>query len=191
MECALTEDKVGPDRATALAWLRMALADELDGVMKSSGFKRSARSVSYLRPWGDGRQKIEFELIVRPRYAPHAIQVSLSAFFISAEIAAIARMMLPGDDAEIVRKDVVQRSVLDQIMRNPPVLEFADEPELRESVAQLKSWVASSVVPYLDARSSVEDLVRLDLRSLMDQSKPGDLMGPSPCRARGNAEICR
>ncbi|MEU8847930.1 hypothetical protein AB0C70_17150 [Streptomyces sp. NPDC048564] len=171
--------QTGPDRATALAWLRQALADELDDLMRSSGFERSARSVSYGRPWGGGRQKVDFELIVRPHYAPDAVQVSLSVSFVSAEIAAIARTMLPADDADIVvRKDVIQRSVLDQITPNPPVLKFTSEPEARDAVGHVKSWVSSSVVPYLEARRSVEEFVRLDVRSLMDDSSGRSPRGP-------------
>ncbi|MEU9055895.1 hypothetical protein AB0D37_36810 [Streptomyces sp. NPDC048384] len=177
----MTGSKTGPDRATALAWLRQALADDLDDLMKSSGFKRSARSVSYARPWGGGRQKVDFELIVRPHYALDAVQVSLSVSFVSAEIAAVARTMLRDDEADIVvRKDVIQRSVLDQIMPNPPVLRFASEQEARDAVGHLKSWVSSSVIPYLDARKSVEEFVHLDVRSLMDDSSGRFPRGPRP-----------
>ncbi|MFE5819381.1 hypothetical protein ACFQ6S_38960 [Streptomyces sp. NPDC056479] len=177
----MTGSKTGPDRATALGWLRQALADELDDLMKPSGFKRSARSVSYARPWDGGRQKVDFELIVRPHYAPDAVQVSLSVSFVSAEIAAIARTMLPTDDADlVVRKDVVQRSVLDQIMSNPPALKFTSEPEVRDAVGHLRSWISSSVIPYLDARKYVEDFARLDVRSLMGDSSDRFPRGPRP-----------
>ncbi|MDX2553866.1 MULTISPECIES: hypothetical protein [Streptomyces] len=176
----MTEAKMVPGRATAMAWLRQALADEVDELMRANGFKRSARSVSYARAWGPGRQKVDFELIIRPRYAPEAVQVSLSASFVSAEIAAIARVMLPDDDAEIVNKDVVQRSVLDQIMRNPPVLKFTNEPESRKCVALLRNWVESSVVPYLNARDSIENLVRLDRASLVNDLESGFPRGHRP-----------
>ncbi|MGA5445726.1 hypothetical protein ACPCVO_03635 [Streptomyces umbrinus] len=176
----MTGSKMSPDRAIALAWLRQALADELDDPMRSIGFKRTARGVSYSRHWGDGRQKVDIELIARPRYAPDAIQVSLSVSFVSAGIADVARGMLPEGDEEVVRKDVVERSVLDQIMRNPPVLTFRDERELRDLVSHLKGWLKSSVIPYMDARSSVEEFARESNRSLMANSGDGFPRGPRP-----------
>ncbi|MFF3884199.1 hypothetical protein [Streptomyces sp. NPDC001914] len=177
----MTGSKTSPDRATALTWLRQALADQLDDLMKLSGFKRSARSVSYARPWDGGRQKVDFDLIVRPHYARDAVQVSLSVSFVSAAIAAVARAMLPADDAAVVvRKDVVDRSALDQIMRNPPILKFTNEPEARDAVKHLKSWVSSSVIPYLDARKSVEAFVLLKVRSLMNEASDRLPRGPRP-----------
>ncbi|BCL28197.1 hypothetical protein GCM10017557_30560 [Streptomyces aurantiacus] len=169
-----------PERATALAWLRQALADELDGSMKVAGFKRAARSVSYSRRWGEGRQKVDFELIVRPRYASDSIQVSLSVSFVHASISDVARRMLPEGAEDVVRNDVVERSVLDQVMRNPSVLVFRNECELRDSVNILKGWINSSIVPYMDARSSVEGLVRENVRSLMGNMGDGFARGPRP-----------
>ncbi|MGI3199923.1 hypothetical protein ACRJ4W_17775 [Streptomyces sp. GLT-R25] len=156
----MTGNKMNPDRATVLAWIRQALADELDDPMRVIGFKRRVRGVSYSRHWGDGRQKVDIELIARPHYAPDAIQVSLSVSFVSAGIADVARRMLPEGDEDVVRKDVVERSVLDQVMRNPPVLAFRDECELRDLVSHLKDWLKSSVIPYMDARNPVEEFAR-------------------------------
>ncbi|WP_405543729.1 hypothetical protein OG478_21100 [Streptomyces phaeochromogenes] len=172
--------KMNPDRATVLAWLRQALADELDDPMRVIGFKRRVRGVSYSRHWGDGRQKVDIELIVRPHYAPDAIQVSLSVSFVSAGIADVARRMLPEGDEDVARKDVVERSVLDQVMRNPPVLAFRDECELRDLVSHLKGWLKSSVISYMDARNPVEEFAREGNRSLMVNSGDGFPRGPRP-----------
>jgi hypothetical protein len=180
VEIAMTGSRTSPERADALAWLRETLVDEIDDPMKVAGFKRAARSVSFSRHWDEGRQKIAFELIVRPRYASDSIQISLSISFVHAGVSAVARRMLPEGDEDVVRKNVIERSVLDQVMRNPPVLVFRNERELRDSVSTLKIFINCAVLPYADARSSVEGLVRENVRSLMRNTDDGFARGPRP-----------
>ncbi|MEV6196678.1 hypothetical protein AB0M19_30250 [Streptomyces sp. NPDC051920] len=169
------KEKEELSRATAVVWLRQSLADDVDELMKLEGFKRTARSVSYTRAWGDGKQKVDFELIVRPRYAADAIQVSMSASLISSEISEIARRMLPEGEDRAVYGNVVQRRVLDQIARNPPVLAFRQENELRESLQELKRWLQVAVLPHLSARKSVRDFTLEGVRELQSRSSDDGL----------------
>ncbi|MEY9862016.1 hypothetical protein ABH935_007660 [Catenulispora sp. GAS73] len=170
-----------PDRATALAWTREMLSRHLDDLMQAEEFRRSPRSVSYLRSSGEGKQKVDFELIVRPQYAPASVQLSLSVSIAFKEVANIARKML-GERAKLIgSNDVIQRVVLDSIVRNPPILTFRSEEELDAHRVTARQYLKESVLPYLDARRTVRTLVEESTRALLnDVSSDGMPRGSWP-----------
>lgn len=85
-------------RSSALSDLRSALAAELDVVCEVAGFRRQDRSVNYTRRIDGGRQRICFDLMLHPKYAPTGMHITAYFDVSWATVLSALHDMLPASD---------------------------------------------------------------------------------------------
>jgi hypothetical protein len=150
------------DRETATSALREVAASHVDAVLAPMGFTRTAKGQHYTRVVGDVKQSIRFELVMHPRHAKESAQLVIRAIVSHPEMAGVAVAMLgphavgfggPGN--------LVHNAALDQITRNPSMLLYSSPAGLAARVPEIEAHLIRRVVPYLDARASVRDLIAL------------------------------
>ncbi|WP_326943785.1 hypothetical protein OG439_27980 [Amycolatopsis sp. NBC_01307] len=150
----MTSDGGPLDRATAAAWTREVLAARLDEPLRAEGFTRPAKSIAYTRKIDGGKQRIDFDLVMRPRYARDAVQLTLFTSLLLPEVGAKAAE-LRGEPFVRGKPDLVQRELLGTLVRNPPVLTFRTPAELAAHVPTIEGYLRTGVLPHLDARRTV------------------------------------
>lgn len=141
-------------RATATAWLRGMMAARLDETLRAEGFTRPTKSIGYTRKIDEGKQRIDFDLIMRPRYAKDAVQLTLFTSLLLPEVGAKAAE-LRGEPFVRRKHELVQRELLGTLVRNPPIMTFRTPAELDAHAPTIEGYLRTGVLPHLDARRTV------------------------------------
>jgi hypothetical protein len=107
-------------------------------------------------------QRLDFTLLMRPNWAKDAVVLSLHTSLLMPEVAARAEDLLgkPRDSPRNMR-DLVERGLLETLVRNPPPMTFRSPAELDRYPAWIHRYVRERVLPYFDARRTVSDFAKL------------------------------
>lgn len=144
------------DRATAAAWTRTWLEQSFDGLLSAEGFTRSAKAIGYVRTVPAGKQRIDFFLTMRPKWAKDSVVLSLNAVLLMPEVATTAENVL-GKATLGSRKwrGLVDNQLLETLVRNPSPMTFREPADLDRYVPSMEGHLRERVLPYLDARRTV------------------------------------
>ncbi|HYZ67388.1 MAG TPA: hypothetical protein VE666_06215 [Mycobacterium sp.] len=82
------------DRATAKTWIIAMLEQHFDEMLAAEGFSRTSKEITYTRKLTEGKQRLEFDFLVRPRYAKDSFQLGLYTALLLPEVAAKAAELL-------------------------------------------------------------------------------------------------
>lgn len=167
------------DRATATAWVRGMLEQHFDELFAAAGFARSARGIAYTRKLMEGKQRLDFDFLVRPRYAKDSFQLGLFTTLSLPAVGAKAAELL-GEPFVRTKPDLVERELLDTLVRNPPLMLFRTPTDLNRYARWIATYLDERVMPYLEARRTVRDFAEPKAALIMKLGGNDGQWGPEP-----------
>lgn len=144
------------DRATATAWVQAMLQQGFDDMLLAEGFTRSAKAIGYARKVVAGKQRIDFFLTMHPNWAKDAVVLSLHTSLLMPDVAAMARTLLGETRGRGRPTALVDRQPLEGLVSRPRPMPFWARDDLDRYVPWITGYLRERVIPYLDARRTVE-----------------------------------
>lgn len=148
------------------------LQEHFDELFSATGFKRRANGLAYTRKLREGRQRVDFDILMRPRYAKDSVQITLYTTVFLPQVGAIAAELL-GEPFVRREPDMVQRELLGMLVRNPPLMLFRTRADLDRYARWIRTYLTERVLPHLDARQTVRDFAEFKVRNIFDNPGGG------------------
>lgn len=155
------------DRATAKGWVAGMLEQHFDGLLTVRGFSRPAKGIAYTRKLTEGKQRLDFDLLVRPRYAKDSFQLGLYTSILLPTVAAKAAELYGEPPYPGPSSDLVERELLPTLVRNPPMMKFRSPADLDRYARWVTTYLDERVLPYLEARRTVRDFAEFNAQRIL------------------------
>lgn len=155
------------DRAIAKEWIRGMLAQHFDELLAAEGFSRPPKGIAYIRKLAEGKQRLEFDFLVRPRYAKDSFQLGLYTSVLFPAVAAKAAELYGRPPYPGPPRDLVERELLGTLVRNPPMMKFRSPADLDRYARWIQAYLDERVLPYLRARRTVRDFAEYNAQRIL------------------------